>query len=214
VACERLVGSERVASPVEAAFAVALRRLAEVTGAEVEVADRGSLLDEEVHEAWARIYAPEDTLRFGREWLRSRPEGLAPGTMAWLDLGLSITFDEYLAARRRRFEFVRLIDELLGEDAVLATPTVTVEGYPANGVLPGASEPDLPTGLYNTSPFNLTGHPALSLPATVTESGMPFGLQLVGPRLCDLSLLALAGRFEEAYPWPLAAPGYEPFTLP
>ncbi len=42
-----------------------------------------------------------------------------------------------------------------------------------------------------TAPFNLTGHPAVTLPFGRTE-GLPFGLQVVGPRWSDFRLLALA----------------------
>jgi Asp-tRNA(Asn)/Glu-tRNA(Gln) amidotransferase A subunit family amidase len=207
VTCERLVGREPVTPVVAAAFRNAVARLGDVTGRPVEELSNG-WLPAEVHEVWARIYAPEDTVRFERDWLRKRPDGIARGTWEWLDIGLRMSIDDYLAARQRRFAFVRQVDDLLADGAVLVTPVITIEGYPADGRLAGDAEPELPTGLYNTAPFNLTGHPALSLPATSTASGMPFGLQLVGPRLADRSLIELAARFEAAYPWPLSAPGY------
>jgi amidase/aspartyl-tRNA(Asn)/glutamyl-tRNA(Gln) amidotransferase subunit A len=57
---------------------------------------------------------------------------------------------------------------------------------------------------------NLTGHPALSLPAGAFPSGVPFGLQVTAPRFRDDLLLWIADRWEEAGgPTPLP-PGYEP----
>ena len=43
-----------------------------------------------------------------------------------------------------------------------------------------------------TCPFNLTGHPAVVLPLAVTAEGLPIGVQLVGPRWSEASLLAIA----------------------
>ena len=58
---------------------------------------------------------------------------------------------------------------------------------------------------------NLTGLPAITVPAGRTPNGIPFGLQLIGPRFGDGMLLDLADRWQRARPWPRAAEGYEPF---
>ena len=50
----------------------------------------------------------------------------------------------------------------------------------------------------NTMPFNMTGHPAISLPCGFDQDGMPLGLQLVGPLRGDRELLQVAALFEMA----------------
>lgn len=50
----------------------------------------------------------------------------------------------------------------------------------------------VPGEVYNTSVQNTTGHPALSLPAGRLPNGLPFGLQVTGPRFRDHLLLDLA----------------------
>lgn len=52
-----------------------------------------------------------------------------------------------------------------------------------------------------TMPFNLTGNPAISLPAGFDREGMPVAIQLVGPMGSDARLLQLAAAFEQAQPW-------------
>ncbi|MFC6864359.1 amidase [Halomicroarcula sp. GCM10025817] len=49
--------------------------------------------------------------------------------------------------------------------------------------------------------FNLTGHPAASVPAGVTREGLPVGMQVVGPRFADERVLAASGAFERIEPW-------------
>ena len=58
-----------------------------------------------------------------------------------------------------------------------------------------------------TFPINFTGHPAISVPAGLTPEGLPVGLQIIGRRHADESVLALASRFERARPWFQDYPG-------
>jgi len=50
-------------------------------------------------------------------------------------------------------------------------------------------------------PFNLTGHPALSVPSGFTKSGLPTALQIVGPWWSDRHVLRLGALLEQARPW-------------
>ncbi len=127
-------------------------------------------------------------------------------TMAY---ALQIDPDEYMAARRRRFDHVRDLDLLLGDDTVLLTPTMCVEGFHPEGTGPDREQADA----YNTGETNITGHPSLSVPAGRCPNGIPFGLQMTGPRFRDDLVLNLGAAWEAADPWPLAAPGHEPFSI-
>jgi aspartyl-tRNA(Asn)/glutamyl-tRNA(Gln) amidotransferase subunit A len=57
-------------------------------------------------------------------------------------------------------------------------------------------------------PTNLTGHPAISVPCGFTLGGLPVGLQLIGPRWAEASLLAIALVYEEATAWHSQHPGF------
>jgi aspartyl-tRNA(Asn)/glutamyl-tRNA(Gln) amidotransferase subunit A len=50
-------------------------------------------------------------------------------------------------------------------------------------------------------PFNLTGQPAASVPVGFTSVGLPVGLQIVGRRHADHTVLAASAAFEAAQPW-------------
>jgi 2-dehydropantoate 2-reductase len=126
----------------------------------------------------------------GRDWGR-----YAEGTRALLDYGASVTSDQYDAAVRQRAELSAAIEASLSGVDVLAGPTV---GYQAPEQDPpfGAGEDSAESRF--TGPYNLTGHPAISIP--VPTAGLPIGLQLAGRRGADLALIAAAAAAEELYP--------------
>ena len=58
-----------------------------------------------------------------------------------------------------------------------------------------------------TPPFNFSGHPAASVRAGFTDSGLPAGLQIVGPRHADARVLQASYAYEQARPWNDRWPG-------
>jgi aspartyl-tRNA(Asn)/glutamyl-tRNA(Gln) amidotransferase subunit A len=62
---------------------------------------------------------------------------------------------------------------------------------------------------YNTYPFNLTGHPAASIPYGWTSEGLPIGMQIVGKKYDDLLVLQASKAFEEIAPWQDKKPKFE-----
>ena len=67
-----------------------------------------------------------------------------------------------------------------------------IDGQPAGSVR-GAWYP-------YTFPFNLSGHPAVSLPCGWSSDGLPIALQIVGPWYADRRVLMLAARLERERP--------------
>ena len=75
----------------------------------------------------------------------------------------------------------------------LASDPITI-----NGVVAGPMR----AHWYNyPAPFNLTGHPAISIPAGHTPDGLPTGIQAVAPWFAEQSLINLAAAVEELIPW-------------
>ena len=111
----------------------------------------------------------------------------AKGTRALLAFGATVTPEQYASAQAAQAELSAAVEETLAGVDALAGPTV---GY-------CAPEQDPPFGVGDdnaegrfTGPYNLTGHPAVSIP--VAAPGLPVGLQLAGRREGDLALLELA----------------------
>jgi Asp-tRNA(Asn)/Glu-tRNA(Gln) amidotransferase A subunit family amidase len=124
----------------------------------------------------------------------------AEGTRALLAFGAVVTPEQYASARAAQAELSAAVDETLAGVHALAGPTV---GY-------CAPEQDPPFGVGDdnaegrfTGPYNLTGHPAVSIP--VPALGLPVGLQLAGRRDGDLALLELAAAAQRLLSAPTAA---------
>jgi amidase len=52
-----------------------------------------------------------------------------------------------------------------------------------------------------TYPFNLSGQPAASIPVGFTDNGLPIGLQVIGRRFAEKTILRASACFETACPW-------------
>lgn len=123
---------------------------------------------------------------------------------------------DYLEAERGRRALYLEVERFFEKFDLLLTPTLalppfehprSMSEYPhtVNGREVGA------TGWHPfTPPFNLTHHPAASLPCGFTPEGLPVGLQIVGPRYADLRVLQAAAVYEAAQPWAGLRPALSP----
>lgn len=93
-------------------------------------------------------------------------------------------------------------EQALRRADMLVLPTVPA---PAHEVAPGL--PDVErvrrgwSNFVNTSQANMTGHPALTIPAAVTRRGLPVGVMLVGRKWRDAHLLAVAAAYQREFGW-------------
>jgi len=212
-AAERTSDLGALPKELSAHFADAVAALSDVLSLPVEWIEPGSLFgsgDPDLD--WFTVATAENLNSLGREWVERHFASLHPASQEFLGQGMQVSIDEYLNARRRRYGYVRIMDELLAGPNLLVTPTVADIGWLADGRLSGQSEPgSLPPEVYSTALQNVVGLPAVSLPCGVMSNGLPGSLQITGPRLSDSLLLEIAQQWETAHPWQRNAPGYEPF---
>lgn len=132
-----------------------------------------------------------------------------PGRLAIVRYGRTVTGAAVARAEEVRMALRTTLRSVMDRYDLLAMATVPVEPFGVDAIGPpwAAAPADLRWLAWSpaTYPFNLTGQPALSLPAGLTSAGLPVGLQLVGPVGGDDLLLSAAGRVE-ADLGPLPAP--------
>lgn len=217
----RLFAAERTSPlgplPVEVGRALhdAVDAFADVVHATVEWRDPSDFFDDGDPDLdWFTVTTAEHVASLGRPWVMEHMDEFHVSTQEFLNTGLAVSAEEYLAARRRRYSYVRTLDELLSDDGLLLTPTVASDGWLADGRLSvDSAVHGLPLEVYSTAVQNVTGHPAISLPFGMLETGLPFGLQVTAAHYHDYRLLDIAVVVEETHPWARNAPGYESLSV-
>ena len=119
------------------------------------------------------------------------------------------TLPEAAAVEDDRRALVRQLASVFDEVDLLLTPTASVEPFAAEGPMPTevdgvATHMGMSVAL--TFLASLVNLPAISVPCGLTASGLPVGLQIIGPRYREDLVLAAAARLEVARPWPRLAP--------
>jgi aspartyl-tRNA(Asn)/glutamyl-tRNA(Gln) amidotransferase subunit A len=112
---------------------------------------------------------------------------------------------EWQRAADRRTLLFRAVQRLFERFGLIATPTLLAPPprLDAGGSVATAFYAEWAAPLY---PFNLTGHPAASIPAGFGPGGLPIGLQLVAPWFEEPRILAASTLLEQALHWPEARP--------
>jgi aspartyl-tRNA(Asn)/glutamyl-tRNA(Gln) amidotransferase subunit A len=177
----------------------------EALGCHVEVVTPGWDNPEEIF----RAIAPAEIYGAWGDRLEDGADRLDRSLVALLKYGEGITARQYLAATARRQEFWTEVQRFLARFDLLITPTVAVPAFPV--ARPAVKEidgrPVSPLGwIPFCFPFNLTGQPAASVPVGFTSAGLPVGLQIVGRRFADRTVLAASAAFEAAHPWAARRP--------
>lgn len=185
---------------IHAAFDIALAIL-DTAGIEVVSVDIPEIADAmAAHAAISASAAFQDH----RQWLESSAALYHPDSRAFLEAGAMITPTDVERAQATQTAVRVAVENAFRHQDVsaLVTPTLPVAPGSLTDMVPTR---DLPTLCRFTLPFNLTGHPALSLPGGVAPDGMPVGLQVVAPLGQDARVLHLAGALEQ-----ILCPGNSP----
>lgn len=136
-----------------------------------------------------------EAFAFHARTLASRPERYADGVRERLQMGSHIPAEVYIEAQRMRGTLRSEVDAVLQRCDALVLPTLPIPA-PLIGAdtvaIDGVEQPLRPMMLRLTQLFNLTGHPALSMPCGETAEGLPCGFQLVGRRGETVELLSVA----------------------
>ena len=133
--------------------------------------------------------------------LERRPHGYTENVRLRLEMGRQVLAEDYVRALHGRRVITREVEHALAGVDALLLPSLAVEAPPigANAVpVKGGSEPVRNIMLRCTQPFNLSGHPAITLPCGTTASGLPIGLQIVGHLGRTDDLLHVAQAVERA----------------
>jgi len=155
--------------------------------------------------------------RFG-EILKNRRGDLDPSFAKTLDEGDAVDVVTLRRALLDRTAAYRSVQKLFADCDLLLTPTVATPAPLATQdqfkplVIDGKPIGDLRAAWYTyTIPFNMTGHPAISIPFGQSKAGLPIGIHFVAPWYAEAHLIRLAEAFDaETNASALFPPGFKP----
>jgi aspartyl-tRNA(Asn)/glutamyl-tRNA(Gln) amidotransferase subunit A len=176
--------------------------------------DKGAVI-EEVTDAidWieleGRILYQANFTVFCAQYLPRWQNQMDPVTLAFMERGAQYSVADFRNAQFARGRLYRTIQGLLSRYDALVMPTITRTaldvGFDAandevevDGVKCGITRLGWNSALY---PFNLTGHPAITIPSGFAADGLPTALQIVGRWGAETDMMRLAAVQETARPW-------------
>jgi aspartyl-tRNA(Asn)/glutamyl-tRNA(Gln) amidotransferase subunit A len=127
--------------------------------------------------------APREAFLGHQQTLDASPEKYSPAVRQRLELGRAVSHGDFLTALNVQADLRDEIDRMLSNCDALVLPSMPIPAPPLGRdttVIGDESYPTRSLTLRETQLFNLTGHPAISIPCGNTRDGLPVGLQLVG----------------------------------
>ena len=110
----------------------------------------------------------------------------------------------YVEAWFQRNAWAEHTRKLFAKYDLLLSPTAATAAF-EHGILYPSTIDGTPVSREASSaftfPFNMTGEPAASVPCGFTRDGLPIGLQIVGRRFEDATVLRASAAYEAARPW-------------
>jgi amidase len=139
-------------------------------------------------------------------WVRKLPDPslLDPRTRENARVGSLLRGPVLAAARAAEAPLRRRIGKIFDRFDVVLTPTTAQPPLPVgaiDGLSGWATDRLITAACPYTWPWNVIGWPALSVPAGFTRSGLPIGVQLLGPAESEAELISVAAQLEHVERW-------------
>ena len=154
------------------------------------------------------VQMPE-ALSYHNRYLEQRGELYSQDFRAGLALGQCLLAEQYIRAKRFIESYRRDMDSVFEEIDLLITPATPVIAPKIGTVevtVDGQTEPAGNAITRYTSFFNMTGHPAITLPCGMHSEGLPIAAQLIGKHHGDEELIATATLIESSYDFEVPLP--------
>ena len=170
----------------------------------------------------ARIILRANQIERFADLLKTRRDDLDPSFARTLEEGEAIDVVVLRQALLDRTLAYRAVQKLFDNADLLLTPTVATPAPPVTQnqfaplMVDGKPIGDLRSAWYTyTIPFNMTGHPAISIPYGLSKAGLPIGIHFVAPWYAEGALISLAQAFDaETKASALFPPGFAPALAP
>ena len=124
-----------------------------------------------------------DAAEYHARTLMSRPQDYTPNVRLRLEMARYVLAEDYVRALRGKAVIAHEVDRAMDGVDALVLPSLAIPAPPIGAVtmpVKGGPEAVRTLMLRCTQPFNLSGHPAISIPCGHAHGGLPIGFQLAG----------------------------------
>jgi len=157
----------------------------------------------DVSETWSDLVGKEIYAQLSEILDRYRDQ-IGRAIVAALDHVKTVTLDTWIQHAKTITALNNTLWQIFEEYDLLLTPTLPTEAFAAGGPPPmeieGQSIPILWAVAF-TYPFNLSAHPAATVRSGLTRTGLPAGLQIIGPHHGEDLVLRAAYAYQQLRPW-------------
>lgn len=150
---------------------------------------------------WASNCAVEAAVAHEATFAAHR-EGYGSVLASVIENGRAISATNYQKILLRRMQFRGRLNALFSHIDLLLTPVQPFPPLTLSTIRTLGNQPDLITRLQRyTCPFDMSGHPTITLPAGASNAGMPVGVQLAAASLAEDMLVRAGTAFQRATDW-------------
>jgi aspartyl-tRNA(Asn)/glutamyl-tRNA(Gln) amidotransferase subunit A len=176
-----------------AAIEAGLKVLADL-GAKVQEVQTAPLSE---YAACNRTLLSSEAYAIHEKWLQERPQDYASLTRERFMSGAFVRAADYINATRVRLKMANAFHALFSDVDVV----VTASAMDPACRIDDTEALDRTYARQARAPFNVTGSPALSVPAGFSKAGLPLGMQIVGKPFSEALIYRVAHAYEQATRW-------------
>jgi aspartyl-tRNA(Asn)/glutamyl-tRNA(Gln) amidotransferase subunit A len=144
------------------------------------------------------VMTPADGAAYHRQRLAEHPDWFGADVRQRLETGRAFSATDYILARKTQTEMKHRLARFFSEYDALLIPTTAITAPPIEGE-DAVEQANRLTRF--TSPFNLAGLPAISLPCGFSREGLPIGLEIVSGAWREAAVLRVARAYESQTDW-------------
>ena len=155
---------------------------------------------------WAPLCAVETAIAHEKSF-PARREEYGDALSGLIDLGRQTTAMDHQKRLTRRAKLRGRIDAVFGDVDIVLAPVIAPSGLTPDKMMQMAGHPDTETDIMRyTAPFDLSGHPSITLPGGFTKAGAPIGFQFVAAHFGEAELVRAGWAYQGATDWHLRRP--------
>jgi aspartyl-tRNA(Asn)/glutamyl-tRNA(Gln) amidotransferase subunit A len=156
---------------------------------------------EETNQLAAEITAAE-ALAYHSKWLDKKARFYGEDLRSRMQQSRTMTALAYIHAQQERMQYAERMERAMDSVHLLLTPTLPIAAPRLDQRDSARKFENIRSALLSlTRPANLSGQPAITIPCGFSPGGLPVGLQLIGRRNDEMTVLRAAYAYERATPW-------------